>query len=203
MDWNAHVTAFYSQWIVRYVDPSDKPWKNALDFWVVKDLERGRGIVMSKATQFWRNLPAGAKYFRRCFTEFKKLNITQDTSTSKLSPLIKGEYLFENNRFETTLSKSAIYQWHTRLHTYRLHDLAQASGMLTLDREWEAYMHDLCPANVRDKPRGDQWERARKGEWDTFKHEVPMEIKQQLTGHHAPKLGEYVRATNQRIFAMH
>ena len=40
MDWTAHVNAFYAQWVPRYLDPSERPWKEVLDFWIVRDEQR-------------------------------------------------------------------------------------------------------------------------------------------------------------------
>ena len=122
MDWTAHVNAFYAQWVPRYLDPSERPWKEVLDFWIVRDEQRGRGVVMSAEEQVWKRLPQKS-YFRKCFSEFSKLKVKQDTTVMPLN--LQAEYLFENHRFKIRLHRkkqshnARVKQWHKYMQTYR------------------------------------------------------------------------------------
>ena len=73
MDWTAHVNAFYAQWVPRYLDPSERPWKEVLDFWIVRDEQRGRGVVMSAEEQVWKRLPQRS-YFRGTLSQCELLD---------------------------------------------------------------------------------------------------------------------------------
>ena len=45
MHLESHIKAFQAQWIIKYLDPRDSPWKNALDHWLSDD-KLGRGILL-------------------------------------------------------------------------------------------------------------------------------------------------------------
>ena len=42
-----HITGFQAQWIIKYLDPRDAPWKDVLDRWILKDDRLGRGTILS------------------------------------------------------------------------------------------------------------------------------------------------------------
>ena len=155
MDWTAHVNAFYAQWVPRYLDPSERPWKEVLDFWIVRDEQRGRGVVMSAEEQVWKRLPQKS-YFRKCFSEFSKLKVKQDTTVMPLN--LQAEYLFENHRFKIRLHRkkqshnARVKQWHKYMQTYRLHDLMQGGGVWSTDDDWDEWTIQLCPQHLRGTP---------------------------------------------------
>ena len=42
MHWLSHVKAFQLQWVLRYIDPRDAPWKQVLDYWIADKYHVGR-----------------------------------------------------------------------------------------------------------------------------------------------------------------
>ena len=54
MDWDSHVNAYYAQWIRRYLDPRQTPWKAAVDH-IFRDqiglLGTGRAFMVSSHFQ--------------------------------------------------------------------------------------------------------------------------------------------------------
>ena len=56
MHLKSHIKAFQAQWIVKYLDPRDSPWKDVLDHWILrKDSGRqgqttplGRGVIPTR-----------------------------------------------------------------------------------------------------------------------------------------------------------
>ena len=45
MHWHSHIKAFQMQWVLRYVDPREAPWKQVLDYWIADKYHVGRKIL--------------------------------------------------------------------------------------------------------------------------------------------------------------
>ena len=43
-----HITAFQAQWIIKYLDPRNAPWKDVLDRWILNDDQLGRGTILCR-----------------------------------------------------------------------------------------------------------------------------------------------------------
>ena len=70
MHWSSHVTAFKLQWVYRYIEPRDAPWKQVLDHWIAEPYRLGRAALLARHTKqikFYRRLPIGLSYLRSCF----------------------------------------------------------------------------------------------------------------------------------------
>ena len=152
----SHVTAFQAQWIIRYLDPRDSPWKQTLDQWILHkkgsvnaageyvrgerdDAGLGRAVLLLRPTvDYAARLPPEAKYMRACLTSFKKLNLTQDISLTTHET--QGEPLWENNRFTPRLHPANIKEWTTHLQTTRLSNLLDRNNRFWDSKDWENFM---------------------------------------------------------------
>ena len=103
----SHIQAFKAQWIIKYVDPRDAPWKDALDHWILPaasdEIEwatkLGRGVVLARdGLRRAELIPEHSVYIRECFAAFADLGIKQDTTIT--DHRIQGEPLCRNNRFD-------------------------------------------------------------------------------------------------------
>ena len=65
MHLESHIKAFQAQWIIKYLDPRDSPWKNALDHWLSDD-KLGRGTIRAPAPRLSPQRNARALLLRRC-----------------------------------------------------------------------------------------------------------------------------------------
>ena len=69
MHWRSHVRAFYTQWIRRYLHPSNPPWKSAADIWLSDPYPTGRGTILTAIKgSMYENIHA--QYLRACVKEF-------------------------------------------------------------------------------------------------------------------------------------
>ena len=50
LDWDSHVTAFNSQWMTRYVDPSVSQWKDLMDLFLLTDKKANRNSQKAEAS---------------------------------------------------------------------------------------------------------------------------------------------------------
>ena len=77
----SHIQAFQAQWIIKYLDPRDSPWKNALDHWFASNDLLGRGALVASSShrrRLTQELPARCTYMHACLVAFNELNIRQD-----------------------------------------------------------------------------------------------------------------------------
>ena len=77
----SHIQAFQAQWIIKYLDPRDSPWKNVLDHWFASDDRLGRGALVASSSHRSRliqEIPARCTYIHARLVAFNDLNIRQD-----------------------------------------------------------------------------------------------------------------------------
>ena len=97
MHWRSHLRAFYTQWIRRYLHPSNPPWKSVADVWLSDPYPTGIGTILTAIKgSMYENIHA--QYLRACVKEFEALNLTQDTS--RLNASVAAESVFFNNIFD-------------------------------------------------------------------------------------------------------
>ena len=148
MHWHSHVKAFQLQWVLRYVDPRDAPWKQVLDHWIASRYHVGRKILFvphpAGAKSFASHLPPQLKYMRACFKEFQKLPLRQDITI--LSPSVAAEALFTNPRFKITMAEHKAYLWKEHMQTYTVADLINRdTGLPHSSEDWKRWYYSLAP----------------------------------------------------------
>ena len=136
----AHLQAFQAQWGRRYLDPTTKPWKLAIDHYIADDHQEGRGILLSAANpkDIIAKLPKGALFLKKAFKAFTSLTLLPDEDPSVPTPAsAAAEPIWLNLRFPPPdLSKSAImYHWRRILQTYRITDLIGDDNLPYTDEE--------------------------------------------------------------------
>ena len=65
MHWPSHCSAFYAQWVVRYLDPRRAPWKSIVHEWIA-DEHTGDAIILGRSRHRDRvpHIPETALYIR-------------------------------------------------------------------------------------------------------------------------------------------
>ena len=122
MHLESHVKAFQAQWIIKYLDPRDSPWKDVLDHWLLQDDGLGRGTLLRRGhTDQAYKLPLRSIHMRACLTAFANLGLAQDTSL--LTHETQGESLFFNNRFPSPLEPHLAEEWYSTGLAVTLSDL--------------------------------------------------------------------------------
>ena len=156
MDWHTHASAFQSQWILRYVDPSDSSWKAVLDAMILKDKRgkdlhstRGRGVLFAHLNAYdkckiLRRLPKRATYIKECLRAHWKLQITLDTSQIHG---IHSEPLWRNHRFSLNLHYTQERFFAHQLRLKSLGDILNHKRNPRTKRQWIKYIQD---SNVMD-----------------------------------------------------
>ena len=86
IDWPAHAKALRARWGLRYLDPSQGPWKQVLDQWLTRS-ELGRGAILSSypiaeltcsTTYRTRHFPL---FWRKVIEDLRALNLTPAPNT--------------------------------------------------------------------------------------------------------------------------
>ena len=185
----SHIKAFQAQWIIKYLDPRDAPWKRVLDHWILSDDQLGRGTVLCSRGQsrLADRLPANATYIRACFHAFQELGIKQDLSL--VSHATEGEPLWFNNRFHVDLDQETKKIWSNDLETVRLSDLLNADGRFSTSREWDAWYEQFAPEDLDDEDR-EEWIHDRSVERPMIT--VPKKVKKALLAPQTVDTGEII-----------
>ena len=113
MHWSSHITAFKLQWIYRYIEPREAPWKQVLDHWIANAYPLGRAALLAKRpalSRFHLKLPVKLTYLRSCFREFEKLQLRQDV-TAPLTANVQAEPLFQSWRFDSGVDPLKWSRW--------------------------------------------------------------------------------------------
>jgi hypothetical protein len=188
----SHIRAFKAQWIVKYLDPSDTPWKDILDHWIGDRFRLGRGILLAHSNvNFTTRVPDSAPYLKACIKEFLSLKIKQDVSF--LSEASQGEPLWFNKRFSTHFNAAERNAWTRDIDTYRLSDLASVTGALFTRADWVNFIQ------LASDDKDQQWFSDRLSEVDKLLNAIPPNINRMLTAPTTqPAVGQYVLVKRHR-----
>ena len=185
MQLRSHIAAFQAQWIIRYLDPRDTPWKNCLDHWIGDRFRLGRGALLaSPGHNFHQRIPQRSTYIRECLRQFQNLALTQDTSL--LTYASQGEPLHKNKRFPSHITPDARLEWTNRLETYRLSDLANEHDAIFTHSHWQTWIRQAGFA------KGQQWISQRLSEIYTLLSSIPANVRHATTARPVAKEGDYV-----------
>ena len=175
----SHITAFQAQWIIKYLDPRDSPWKRALDHWLTNSTGLGRGVLMARhGHRRERRIPPHSQYIITCFESFRQLDIQQDLTLT--SPLTLGEPLWLGWRMQLPFDPGSMKQWATKLNTYRLADVCgKHGGRITL-HELNERIDDSSPDAHMTQPEYRRWCQARRDEAHDICANIPRDVKDLL-----------------------
>ena len=159
MHWESHVSAFYAQWVCRYMDPRRAPWKEVLDFWLADRWQGGRTAVLDMIQEdgakgrksIAADLPPRLSYFRRCVQEFEALAVRR--LPEQYGPEVQSESLFNNRAFEIPLDHFAAQAWQTHLECFQIEHLfdPETRDFFTAEN-WEEYFFGMAPPHIRGTP---------------------------------------------------
>ena len=170
----SHIAAFQAQWIIKYLDPRDAPWKDVLDHWILNDDMLGRGTILAdNSIDHADKLPVSCTYMRACFESFNLLDMRQDTSL--VTHETQGESLWHNNRFTIQLADDSIEEWTHQLDTYRLSDLLSDDGFFDY-AQWNKFIQDYTP-DVFTRNEAAAWTYEREHDVPIVRAGVPREVK--------------------------
>lgn len=128
MDWQSHVRAFMTNWIIRNLYPDNSSWKTLLDHFILDNrynqekFPEGRMILLCNITPYQKmsilkRIPF--RYMKKALIYFWQLGIKQDIS--KFNHL-DGESLWHNWRFTISIPfnnmqyfKNTINRHHSNL----------------------------------------------------------------------------------------
>ena len=175
----SHITAFQAQWIIKYLDPRDSPWKRALDHWLTNPTGLGRGILLARnGHRRERDIPPHSRYIIACFESFRQLDLQQDLTLT--SPLTLGEPLWLGRRLQIPLDTGSIEQWAEELDTYRLSDIcSDRGGRITLG-ELHERIDDCSPNAPMTRHEFHRWRDARYADAQIIRANIPGEVKELL-----------------------
>lgn len=178
MHLESHIKAFQAQWIIKYLDPRDSPWKNALDHWLSDD-KLGRGILLARGQSRPESLlPDGrCAYIRSCLEAFRSLNLRHDDTLCTHESI--GEPLWLNPRFRIDLNPNNAEEWEDQIDTYRLSDLTNDSGELTTRNQWLAWFWEYAPQGL-GKQSTNEWVHQRTLDWPIIRMAIPTAVKAAL-----------------------
>ena len=71
MDIRLHIKAYKAQWVRRYLEPYEAPWKLTLDAWIA-DPVFGRHVILDnrRGADLVKRIPARASFMRNCIKAF-------------------------------------------------------------------------------------------------------------------------------------
>jgi hypothetical protein len=193
MHWPSHCTAFYAQWVVRYMHPRKSPWKTILRSWI-RNTFIGDGTILAACDNAnTTKIPETATYMRACMEAFESLNIKQYLGPADRTCL--GEPLFYNNRFTIQIPRQSVREWSHHLGATHIRDLIDESGQEHNDNQWSYYFYTLCPPCKRHTPRAHEWVNRRTAELAILRAAVPPEIWAAATRPRV-QVGEYAEVIN-------
>ena len=173
----SHIQAFQAQWIIKYLDPHNSPWKNVLDHWFASDDRLGRGALVASSShrrRLTQELPARCTYMHACLVAFNDLNIRQDLNLITFDTL--GEPLWRNRRFKILIPSSSIDEWVENLNIYRLSDLATEGGLVS-DADIRNRIDSTSPPGMTDDETN-TWRLDRHREVRFFRLHISRDIKE-------------------------
>ena len=146
MHFRSHAQAYYAQWIRRYLEPGDQPWKNVADRWLATSIH-GRGALLINNPPPTPTLPPHATYLRQCLISFSLLNMRQNTNV--LTHTVQSEPIFNNWRFTIDIPPETKKQWIKHVELLRIHNAINATPpRIFTDAEMEVYTLTYAPLNT-------------------------------------------------------
>ena len=188
----SHIKAFYAQWIRRYLDPSEPPWKKVADAWIGDRYPIGRGAMLTNVIgSFVTDVPTTAPYLRACIRAFEDIRLKQ--STSILDHRVAAESLFDNHRFELPIEDEASADWSKFVGLRRIHHLIDADTSAPFTEEdMTAYAYTHAPAHIKDTPEVHEWVEALMSHWPDIIEHIPDAITRAATTPYTPTINTYV-----------
>ena len=181
----SHIKAFQAQWIIKYLDPRDSPWKDALDHWFVNTEHLGRGAILARrGHRYRRRIPERCTYMHACFDAFQELDLQQNTDAT--SALTQGESLWKNHRLDIPLSTDSIEEWVVELDTYRLSDVCSIHGKRISHQELLDRVNQCNPsADVTDYAA---WRDERIAEIHIIRMNIPSDVRREILEAEVPEI---------------
>ena len=175
---SSHISAFQAQWIIKYLDPRDSPWKDVLDHWILRDDELGRGTLLSSDQEdFSDRLPQRSHHMRSCLQAFASLRLTQDLSI--LTHESQGEPLWKNNRFTPTLPHATREIWVQADLAPRLSELLNDDNDFSSVDQWQKWISDYAPTDLHGNAR-DDWIDDRELDLGAIASDIPRRVKRAI-----------------------
>ena len=155
MDWDSHVTAILSEWVLRWAKPPDRDvcaWKHVMHHMIMVDkkgiekFSEGSGIMFCKMTpadkvRLMRGIPKNAEYLKSCLRAFWKLGLKQDT---KHTSNIRCESFWHNARFELKATPKERKYFSTIVDVQSLGDVIDSSTLKPRTLEnWASWIRNL------------------------------------------------------------
>ena len=177
MHWPSHCSAFYAQWVVRYLDPRRAPWESIVHEWIA-DEHTGDAIILGRSRHRDRvpHIPETAHYIRHCFKTFNEIKIKQNTTL--LDHTAQAEPLWENNRFDTgDLNRQEKHVWKETLDTTHIKDLLNEDSVRFTRDEWDAFFEQLAPPRIANSRHSfHMWRQERREELRVIRASVPRQV---------------------------
>jgi hypothetical protein len=182
MHWHSHVEAFYAQWILKYMDPRQAPWKEVLDYWIADHWHEGRHIFIAKLdgdASIAGDIPPSLPYIAKCVRAWERIRPQKQYPHYTLSA--GAESLFHNNNFSIPLPHHSITQWQQHVRCTAVNDMFDPDTHETYTaRQWDTYFYTHAPRALRHTPEAHEWVENRHAELNTILNSIPDAIKAAL-----------------------
>ena len=189
MHFRSHALAYYTQWIRRYIEPGNQPWKQVADLWLT-DTCYGRGAILAKGNPYLGNVPTRARYLRRCLKTFYSLQLKQDTT--KLTHTVQSEPIFDNWRFSIDIDEDVAKRWMKFIGLQRIYDVIDgAHARIFTDDEMDEYTYTHAPRYLKGAAAR-TFSDALMSTWPAIKAEITPAIVQAAISRDQPKSGDYL-----------
>ncbi|MDC0525679.1 reverse transcriptase family protein [bacterium] len=189
MHLKSHIKAFQAQWLIKYVDPRQSPWKDVADVWLRRNDRLGRGSIMA-AGRIEHTIPARCQFLRSCLASFLEIDVRQDTTYFPESA--QSESLWRNNRFTIPIYHHQSHEWTHNMDTYRLHDLISAENAPFTADEWDAHIEDCARKNPHlSEAAREKWIEDRQHERPIVAAHVPGKVKKAIREEPGLEDGDY------------
>ena len=175
MSMRAHVHAFHAQWIRRYLEPGDPPWKLVVDHWInaASPISRGGILANYEDPDMATAIPQTARYLRGCFTAFASIGLQQDTSKTEH---ILAEPVFFNWRFDVDVPDDAAAKWSKYIGLKRiLNAIDDDTGDIFDDEEMSDYAYTHAPDSLQGTPAVNDFADDIMKTWPEVKRAIPQE----------------------------
>jgi hypothetical protein len=189
MHFRSHALAYYTQWIRRYIEPGNQPWKQVADLWLT-DTCYGRGAILAKGNPYLGKVPTRARYLRRCLKTFHSLQLKQDTT--KLTHTVQSEPIFDNWRFSIDIDEDVAKRWMKFIGLQRIYDVIDgAHARIFTDDEMNEYTYTHAPRYLKGAAAR-TFSDALMSTWPAIKAEITPAIVQAAISRDQPKSGDYL-----------